>query len=80
VPFVVIIAPSTGGIEMHTKAARQNQERYRTLLMIHALQLRDAANRTCLREDRAALLSTALTLETMAKGVHEELAFSIAEH
>jgi hypothetical protein len=80
VPFVVMIYPSTGEIDMHTGPATKNQERFRTLLMIHAMQLREASLRTCLREDRAALLSTALTLETMARGVQEDLAFSIPEH
>lgn len=79
-PFAVIISPSTGEIEMHTAPAIQNKTRFRTLLMIHAMQLRQASVRTCLREDRAALLATAVTLETMAKGVHEDLAFSIPEH
>jgi hypothetical protein len=79
-PHVVIIDPSTGEIDMHTGPALKNQARFRTLLMIHAMQLREASLRTCLREDRAALLSTAVTLETMAKGVQEDLAFSIPEH
>lgn len=48
--------------------------------MIHALQLRAAAQRTCLREDRAALLCTAVTLETLAHGVHDELMLSFPEH
>ena len=65
---------------MHTGPATKNKERFRTLLMIHSLQLREAALRTCLREDRAALLSTALTLETMAKEVHTNLVFSVPEH
>lgn len=65
---------------MHTSPALKNQARFRALLMIHAMQLREASLRTCLREDRAALLSTAVTLETMAKGVQEDLAFNIPEH
>jgi hypothetical protein len=65
---------------MHTSHEVKNKTRMRTLLMIQALQLRAAAGRTCLREDRAALLSTALTLETMARGVMEDLAFSVPEH
>lgn len=65
---------------MHTAPALQNKTRFRTLLMIHAMQLREASVRTCLREDRAALLATAVTLETMARGVQEDLAFSIPEH
>jgi hypothetical protein len=65
---------------MHTVAELKNQARFRALLMIHSIQLREAALRTCLREDRAALLSTAVTLETMAKGVHEDLMLSIPEH
>lgn len=65
---------------MHTGPATKNKERFRTLLMIHAMQLREASYRTCLREDRAALLSTAVTLETMARGVHEDLTFNVPEH
>jgi hypothetical protein len=65
---------------MHTAPAMKNQERFRTLLMIHAMQLRSAAQRTCMREDRAALLSTAVTLETMAQGVHNDIVFSVPEH
>lgn len=65
---------------MHTAPALQNKTRFRTLLMIHAMQLREASVRTCLREDRAALLATAVTLETMARGVQEDLVFSIPEH
>lgn len=65
---------------MHTAPAMKNKERFRTLLMIHAMQLKEAAHRTCMREDRAALLSTAVTLETMAQGVHDDIVFSVPEH
>lgn len=56
------------------------RERHRYLLMVQAQQLREAATRTCLRGDRAALLGTALTLEAMARGVHEGIALSIPGH
>lgn len=65
---------------MTTNTAPHDQERFRSLLMIHAHQLRTAAQRTCLREDRAALLATAVTLETMAYGVHADLAVHFPDH